>query len=54
MREGNDDQPGGDYFIKVIEKRLLINWIISHVKVFMYNVSLGNLRLAVATSFAVM
>ena len=26
---------------RVIEKRLLINWIMSHVIVFMHNVSLG-------------
>ena len=41
MREGNDDELGGAYYIKVIEKRLLSNWIISHVRVFMHNVSLG-------------
>ena len=38
---GDDDEPEGAYFIKVIERRLLINWIISHVRVFMHNVSLG-------------
>ena len=41
MKEGDDDKPGGAYFIKVIEKRLLINWITSHVTAFMPNVSLG-------------
>ena len=40
MRDGNDDEQGGAYFIKLIEKRLLVNYMMRHVKVLIHIVSL--------------